>query len=798
MYKLVLAFSAALALSPGLIRAETSASIYREGWIDLNKNGRMDPYENPALDVEKRIDDLLSQMTVEEKTCQMATLYGYDRVLKDPLPTEKWTNEVWKDGIANIDEQLNGVRGTAREFTNPPSHHAESMNTVQRFFIEKTRLGIPADMTNEGIRGACCRGATCFPAQIGLGSTWDKNLIKEIGHVTGEESRVLGYTNVYSPILDLARDPRWGRVVDCYSEEPFLASTLGVVMVKALQAEGVASTPKHFAVYSVPKGGRDGDARTDPHVCYREMELMYLAPFRAAFRDGGALGTMSSYNDYDGIPVSASEDFLIRRLRKDWGFKGYVVSDSNAVEYLYKKHHVAADYKDAVRQAHEAGLNVRTNFSKPEVHIGPLRELIREGKLSMQTIDARVRDVLRVKFILGLFDHPYQENTKKADEIVHCKAHEAIALKASRESLVLLKNRNGILPLKKGLKSILVTGPAAADTSHSINRYGPADAKVISVLDGIRTLAGTGTDVRYTTGCEFTSKGWPECEILPEPPTAEEKAGIDEAVTLAKSCDAAIVVLGESESLVGESKSRIGLDLTGMQLDLVKAIAATGVPTVVVLLNGRALTINWVNKNIDGILEVWHPGEYGGQAVAEAVFGDYNPGGKLPVTFPKSVGQIEMNFPFKPGSHAGMPKSGPNGEGSTMVNGVLYPFGHGLSYTTFKYSNLLIAPEKLKPDGSVSVSVDVTNTGSREGDEVVQLYISDVLSSVITYEKELKGFERVALKPGETKTVKFTVPMSALALLDKQMKLVTEPGTFKVMAGSSSEDTRLEGAFEVE
>lgn len=795
----VTALQAMLTFSVVLPAFSDGAGIYHEAWIDLNKNGQKDPYEDPAVAIEKRIDDLLSRMNVEEKTCQLTTLYGYDRILKDPLPTDAWKREVWKDGIANIDEHLNGVRGSARDYTTPPSLHAENMNRVQRFFIEETRLGIPADFTNEGIRGICCRGGTGFPAQVGIGSTWDVQLVSEIGHVTGREGRTLGYTNVYSPILDLARDPRWGRVIDCYSEDPFLIAKMGVAMVRALQEEHVASTPKHFCLYSVPKGGRDGDARTDPRVCSREMELMHLAPFRAAFVEGGALGTMSSYNDYDGVPVSGSEEFLMKRLREQWGFRGYVVSDSKAVEYLYNKHRVAADYADAALQSTNAGLNVRTNFTPPDVHTTALRKVIADGRLSTATLDARVRDVLRVKYILGLFDEPYVKDVKRADEIVHCRAHEEVALRASRESLVLLKNTGNALPLRKDLKRILVTGPAAADTSHSLNRYGPADSNVISVLDGIRfALADTGTDVSFTTGADFTAHGWPETEILPEPPTAREQAAIKRAVEMAQGCDAAIVVVGESDSLVGESHSRISLDLTGYQLDLVKAIHATGVPTVVVLVNGRALSINWINRHVPAILEAWHPGEYGGRAVADALFGDYNPGGKLPVTFPKSVGQIEYNFPFKPGSHAGMPKSGPNGEGSTLVNGALYPFGFGLSYTTFEYSNLSIQPETQDVGGTVTVSLDLRNSGKREGDEVVQLYVRDDLSTVITYDKELKGFERVHLKPGETKRVSFEVPSGDLALLDRNMRLVTEPGTFTVMVGSSSEDVRLKGSFELQ
>ncbi len=471
--------------------APVRSAIYHDGWIDLNKNGARDPYEDPTLDTDARVRDLLARMTLDEKTCQMATLYGYGRVLKDELPTAKWKQAIWKDGIANIDEHLNGLDrpSTRTAYSWPPSKHTRAIAEVQRFFVEETRLGIPVDFSNEGNRGVCQHGATSFPSQLGVGATWDVPLVSEIGAVTGKEARILGYTNVYSPILDLARDPRWGRVVECYGEDPYHVARLGVAQILAIQAEGVVATPKHFAVYSVPKGGRDGEARTDPHVAPREVETLHLVPFKAAFVEGKALGTMSSYNDYDGIPITGSADFLIGKLRREWGFKGYVVSDSKAVEYLHTKHHVAADQKDAVRQSVEAGLNVRTEFSPPEDFILPLRELVREGTISMQMLDERVGDVLRVKFLLGLFDHPYVELPALADSLVGCTRHQQVSLRAARESIVLLKNEGRTLPLKKTVRSILVTGPNAAATSSSISRYGPSHVAVVSVLDGIRAAA---------------------------------------------------------------------------------------------------------------------------------------------------------------------------------------------------------------------------------------------------------------------------------------------------------------------
>ena len=767
------------------------AKIYHKGWIDFNKNGQKDPYEDPSQPIFIRVDDLLKRMTLEEKTCQMATLYGYGRVLKDELPTPEWKQRVWKDGIANIDEHLNGLDrpSTRTKYSWPPSRHAWAINQVQRFFVEETRLGIPVDFTNEGIRGLCHEKATSFPAQIGVASTWDVDLVSQIGHITGSEARALGYTNIYSPILDLARDPRWGRTVETYGEDPYLAAALGVAQVRALQAEHVVSTPKHFAVYSVPKGGRDGYARTDPHEPLHEVEVLLLKPFRDAFIKGGALGTMSSYNDYDGVPITGSYDFLTRRLRQDWGFRGYVVSDSRAVDFIYSKHHVAYNYKDAVRQAVEAGLNVRTNFTFPEVFIEPLRELVREGTLSMKVIDDRVRDVLRVKFWLGLFDHPYMERPEQADSIVANPEHQRVALQVCRESLVLLKNENHLLPLGKDVRKILVTGPNAAAIRYALSRYGPSKVKVISVLEGIRQRAGSGVEVTYTKGCDLIDPNWPESEILPQPLSAEEQAEIDKAVQMAKEADVAIAVVGEDERVVGESRSRTSLNLPGRQLDLVKALVASGTPTVVVLINGRPLSINWIARNVQAILEAWFPGAQGGQAIAEALFGDFSPSGKLPITFPKTVGQIPMNFPFKPGSQAGT-------YNHTRIEGVLFPFGHGLSYTSFRYSNLRITPRKT-PNGDVRVECDVRNVGQRAGAEVVQLYIRDETSSVTTYVKNLRGFRRVFLQPGETRHVVFDLSREDLQLLNRDFRWVLEPGVFKVMVGSSSEDIRLEGEFEV-
>src|SRR2546423_6203815 len=437
---------------------KSMSKIYHDGWIDLNKNGRMDVYENPAASIERRIEDLLSQMNLAEKTCQTATLYGYKRVLQDELPTPNWKNEIWKDGIANIDEHLNGwAEGSKSAYATDIRKHVWAMNETQRFFVEETRLGIPVDFTNEGLRGVAFSNATSFPSELNMGNTWDPPLVREMGRITGEEARALGYTNIYAPTLDVSRDQRWGRIEDTYGEDPFLASRLGVEMVKGLQEHyTVASTGKHFAVYSVGKGAREGEARTDPQVSPREIENLLLPPFKAAIKEGGMLGVMSSYNDYDGVPVTGSKYWLTDRLRNDFGFKGYVVSDSAAVEYLYSKHAVAADMKEAVRQSIEAGLNVKTNFTRPEDFILPLRELVREGKASSKTPDDRVRAALRVEFTVGIFDRPYVKDADATERLVNSAEHQQVALRAARESLVLLKNEQNILPLSKAINSIAV------------------------------------------------------------------------------------------------------------------------------------------------------------------------------------------------------------------------------------------------------------------------------------------------------------------------------------------------------
>jgi len=511
------------------------------------------------------------------------------------------------------------------------------------------------------------------------------------------------------------------------------------------------------------------------------------------------MGIMSSYNDWDGEPVTGSYYFLTELLRKQYGFDGYVVSDSEAVEFISNKHHVADDYKGAVKQAIEAGLNVRTHFTMPEVFILPLRELVKEGSVSMKTLDERVADVLKVKFRLGLFDSPYVKDPNAADQKVHTKADEELALQLNRESMVLLKNEKNLLPLNVNqYKNILVTGPLATETKYTTSRYGPSNNPIVSILDGIKAFAGKSSTVSYSKGCEVTDAKWPESEIMPVTITTQEQTQINEAVAAANKADVIIAVVGETDDLVGESKTRTGLNLPGLQSQLLQALYATGKPVVMVMVNGRPLTINWENKYLPAILQAGFLGPSAGKVVAETLFGENNPGGKLTMTYPKSIGQIEYNFPFKPASQAGQSKNeDPNGFGKTMVLGSLYPFGFGLSYTTFEFSNLKLSAQEIRSQGEIEVTVDLKNTGTRKGDEVVQLYLKDVVSSVTTYETVLRGFERVSLAPGETKTVKFTLTPDDLMLLDKNMKWTVEPGKFEVLIGNSSESIKLKKEFMV-
>src|SRR5688572_27932926 len=461
-------------------------------FLDLNKNGNKDPYEDPSLPIERRIDDLVAQMNLDEKTCQLATLYGYQRVLLDDLPKPEWKQKIWKDGIANIDEHLSGYVGGRgigvpaglikdEKHVWPASNHAKALNEVQKWFIEQTRLGIPVDFSAEGIRGIAHLQATCFPNQNGMGSTWNRALVHKQGEVTGAEGRALGYTSIYSPILDTMRDQRWGRNEDTYGESPYLVAELGIQLIEGIQSQGAAAAVKHYTIHSQNKGAREGPARVDPQVAPREAEDVHVYPFKRAFRDGKAMGVMSSYNDYDGIPVTRSHYWLTERLRHQFGFTGYVVSDSDAVEFIFNRHHVAADMKGAVREAAMAGMNVRCTFWPPDQYILPLRELVKEGTVPMRQIDHFVRDVLRTESSLGLFDRPDIELAGDY-KVARALQNLDVAIHSSRETIMMLRNDKNALPLSKSHELVEFIGPTGNYTGISMSRYGAYRVPFSTVL----------------------------------------------------------------------------------------------------------------------------------------------------------------------------------------------------------------------------------------------------------------------------------------------------------------------------
>lgn len=783
---------------PDSIRPSERPEIYHDGWADFNKNGSKDPYEDPDRSIEERIENLLSQMTLHEKTAQLVTLYGYPFVLEDELPTEQWKDEVWKDGLANIDQHL--TRRT--EYSWPPSNHARAINETQRFFVEHTRLGVPVDFTVEGIHGIKYNWATNFPEPLAVGASWNPSIAYEVAKATGIEAKAAGFSNVYSPILDLARDPRWGRIRECYSEDPFLAGTMGVATVEGLQGQGIAATAKHFAVYSIPKGGRDSGVRKDPQIGRREMRMVHLEPFRMA-AEAGLLGMMTAHNDYDGVPINSSREFLTDILRDELGFMGYLVSDSGSVLRTHYEHRTAETYKEAVAQAVNAGLNVRTDFTPPAWYLEPLRASVEDGTVPIEQVDRLVSEVLFVKFMLGLFDNPYTANPAESDAIVRSDAHQRVALNAARESIVLLKNENDLLPIDTSkYQRILVTGPVAMDAKFGTGGYGPPKTPMVSMFEGLRNLLPEDVVLDYSLGADFIDERFPISDLIEEAPAGNELRQIQTAARQASNADLAIVMVGDGggrESTIGESRSRLSLDLPGYQEELIKAVQKTGTPTIVVLRMGRPASINWTARNVPAILAGWAMGEATGTAMAEALLGTINPGGKLPFTVPQSVGQIPLAFPSRPGSNAGHKLEQDWLEqgwlvGRNRVLGPLYPFGYGLSYTEFEYDEARLTP---LGDCRIQVDVDVSNVGDVTGDEVVQCYIRDNYTSAAGYEILLKGFERVSLKPGETKTVSFILGKEAMQIVDANHQWVVEPGRFTVMIGRDSETMEARLPFDV-
>jgi len=735
------------------------------------------PQPRPHTGLKSKVKDLLQRMTVEEKVAQLGAIWGPNILENGRFSPEK-AKPLLREGIGQITRVSGGTRDVKS-----PREAAKIANEIQRFLLKKTRLGIPAIIHEECLSGFMAYGAPTFSQATGMASTWHPELVHKVASTIRRQMRAVGTHQGLSPVLDVVRDPRWGRNEETFGEDPYLVASMAVAYIKGLQGDaldsGVIATPKHFAAHGFSEGGRN---QAPVHVPPREFREVFLFPFEAAIKLADARSLMNAYHDIDGVPCTASRELLTGILRDEWGFKGFVVSDYSSVRMLQTFHHVAVDEKDAAVQALEAGIDIE--LPNIDCYGKPLLEAIREGAISQSTLDTAVSRILEAKFLLGLFENPYVD-IEVVPESFDTAEDRSLALEVARESIVLLKN-DGLLPLSKAVKSIAVIGPNADSTRNLLGDYSYTahlrceedDVPIVSILAGIKKKVSSKTRLHYAKGCELSGTS---------------KEGFKEALEAARKSDVVVAIVGEKSGLSpsdisGEFRDRASLGLPGVQQDLIEALHKTGKPVVVVLVNGRPLSVKWIAENCPAVVEAWLPGEEGGNAVADVLFGDYCPSGRLPTSFPQDAGQIPVNYNRRPSSF---------GNYVFATSQPLFPFGHGLSYAKFEYSNLAISPGKVGPAGKVAVSCEVKNVGDRKGDEVVQLYIRDEVASVSRPAKELKGFRRITLEPGEKKTVTFHLSMDQLAFYDRHMRFVVEPGTLKVMVGSSSEDIKLTGTFEV-
>jgi beta-glucosidase len=749
-------------------------------------------YKDARLPVDARVDDLLAAMTLEEKVAQMLCVW---RQKSETLVDERGRFDISKAraafgegrGLGQVGRASDAGSGlTARQM-------AELTNEIQRFFLENSRLGIPVIVHEECLHGHAAREGTSFPQPIGLGATFDPALVERLYAMTAAEARARGTHQALTPVVDVAREPRWGRVEETFGEDPWLVARMGVAAVRGFQGDAtfgdkrhVIATLKHFAAHGQPESGTNC---APVNVSTRVLRETFLSTFKAAIREGGALSVMPSYNEIDSVPSHANRWLLQDVLRGEWGFGGFTVSDYFAIRELDVRpdglgHHVADGPKEAAALAVRAGVDIEL----PDPDCYPhLIDLVREGTIPESVIDDRVRPMLRAKFLLGLFDDPYV-NPAEAERIVRDPSHRDLALEAARKTITLLKNDGAVLPLRaEHLKTIAVIGPNADRVM--LGGYSGVPLHGDTVLQGVQARVPPGVDVLHHTGCAITVGGsWNDDEVVPADPE-ENRHAIGEAAALAARADVVLLAIGDNEQTSREAWApnhlgdRASLDLVGQQDELVDAIAATGTPIVALLFSGRPASIVNLASKAAAILELWYLGQESGRAVADVVFGDVNPGGKLPITIPRSVGHLPAFYNHKPSARRGY-----------LFDSVepLYAFGHGLSYTTFAFDNPRLEKSRIAVGESTRVLVDVANTGSRAGDEVVQLYIRDLVSSVTRPVKELKGFSRVSLAPGETRTVAFDITPDQLAFYDVEMEFSVEPGQFRVMVGRSSRDEDLQ------
>jgi len=749
---------------------------------DLRSQTAVPDYKNPRLPVEQRVDDLLSRMTLEEKVAQLTALWQ-QRPQAKPQPDFVNGRGEFSPERARL-VLANGIGQIARQRERMgPREGAIFANAVQKWLIENTRLGIPAILHDEILHGHMAQGSTSFPQPIALASSWDLDFISRVFTAAALETRARGSHQVLGPNLDVAREPRWGRTEETYGEDPYLVSRMAVAITKALQGPGpgvdadhIIATAKHFAAHGQPEGGTN---IAPANYSERILREVFLPSFHAAVTEGHIMSVMASYNEIDGVPSHANKWLLEKVLRQEWGFKGTVVSDYYAIPQLQDLHHVAGDKPTAAKLSIEAGVDIEL----PDPDCYPtLIQLVRDGKISQATIDTAVARNLRSKFLLGLFENPFVDPDRTV-RLTNSPAHRELAAEAARRSIVLLKNEKNLLPLdRNAIKSIAVIGPNA-NRAH-LGGYSDNPGRGLSVLQGITDKLSGKVKVAYAEGCKITKEGgdwWADTSHLSDP--ADDSKLIAQAVEVAKAADVSILVLGGNEDTNKEGWAdnhlgdRDSIDLVGRQNDLVRAVLETGKPTIVLLINSGPLAINYIAEKVPAILEGFYLGQETGVGVADVLFGDYNPAGKLPVTFPRSVGQLPSYYNRKPTARRGY---------LFTSKEPLFPFGYGLSYTTFDYSNLKVSQGRIGPAGQATVSVTVTNTGKRAGDEVVQLYIHDLVSSVTRPVMELKDFKRISLAPGESKTVAFVITPDKLSFLDLNMNRIVEPGWFDIMVGTSS------------
>jgi len=741
---------------------------------------QMPVYKNPSSPIEARVDDLLSRMTLEE---QVAQLCGY--FSRDTLAFDADGSYIGTLDTAILNQGVGTYATWALRRTQSPRYHAACINGIQRYMIQRSRLGIPVFTFGESLHGFMADGATSFPQAIALGCTWDTALVEQVFTAAAREASARGTRQVLSPVLDLARDPRWGRTEECYGEDPYLVSRMGMAAVFGFQGRvdlidsaHVAATLKHFAGHGQPEGGRN---IAPVNYSEREFRETHLYSFEMAVKRAHARSIMASYNEWDGVPNHVNHKLLTDILRTEWGFNGFVMSDGGGMEVTYRDHLAAADSAESGALSVEAGVDYELGSGRC---FRPLVELVRQNRVHASAVQRAAASVLRVKFECGLFDRPYVD-PDAVQRLTRNEAHAALALKAAREAMVLLKNDRGTLPFDAGrLRTLAVIGPNAAGIH--LGGYAPVPMQGISVLEGIREFAGGKFNVQYAEGCRLTLNE--QCHwLVNENPIPNSRRSDDSliagAVRTAKRSDGVVLVLGENELICREAWSenhlgdRDNLDLVGRQQDLANAVLNLGKPTVVLLINGRPISINELSVKAPAIVECWYIGQETGRAAAELIFGKINPSGKLSVTFPRSVGQIPCYYDRKPSRFR---------EYVLADSSPLFPFGFGLSYTTFKYGNLSVNPRGIRPDGPAVVSVDVTNAGRRQGEEIVQLYIHDVVSLPTRPVKELKDFTRVTLQPGETRTVMFTLTPDKLAAIGLDMKRRVPAGRYAIMVGKNS------------